>query len=46
VGSEMCIRDRRKNDRLVIDGREREIVFVKPFVIGDTLVRIELTVGG
>jgi hypothetical protein len=36
----------RKGDKLVVDGRERDVMFVKPFVVGGTLVRIELMVAG
>ena len=34
------------NDRAVIQGRNRAITFVKPFVVGGEIVRIELTIAG
>lgn len=36
----------RKGDKVVIQGRERNIEFPKPIVDGDKLVRINLTVAG
>lgn len=36
----------RKGDKVVIQGRERNIEFPKPIFDGDTLVRIKLTVAG
>lgn len=35
-----------KNDRVVADGRSRNIMFVKPFKVANRVVRIELTVSG
>lgn len=36
----------RTGDKAVIDGRERNIQFVKPIYVADVLVRIELNVAG
>lgn len=36
----------RKGDKVVVDGRGRQIEYVSPMKSGDTLVRIELMVGG
>jgi hypothetical protein len=36
----------RKGDKVVVDGRERNIEFVKPIRVGGTLVRIDLVVTG
>lgn len=36
----------RRNDKAIIDGRIRNVELVKPFVVGNVLVRIELRVLG
>lgn len=36
----------RRNDKLVVDGRVRNIEFVNPITIGGELVRIELRISG
>lgn len=34
------------NDKAIVRGQQRQVAFVKPFVIGDELVRIEIRVTG
>lgn len=36
----------RRNDKIIVDGRTRNIEFVNPISVFDTLVRIELRISG